>query len=273
MVTEMKRQGGSGLSADEKEIASLSKTADEQIAAAIKARSSSFTTLATAAATCMILMIVHGRSEKFNKLYVGLLDNKATIIDADALRQKFALRVNDKFAVDGIFDPDAKKWVKRPSQMIQYKATPEVKGEHFSFRKAKDADTEMQGKIAAYRDKVKAAGVDGLAAINWDSRERVVRAADVYTLDSFETELTRLLVKAAKQAKPNEADTEETSFVHKSHINAVMKAVGLKGNNRKAINEVLQLVGTASAPKSEGETETPAGTEGKPEEKPVDKAA
>lgn len=242
MVTEIaKRQGGSGLSADEKEISELSKAFKTGLTETIKARSSSFKTLAHTAAIGMYLMVVHGRSEQFNELFVTLAKTPGCETDADALRQKFALRVDQKFAVDGIWNNESKSWDIRPTRMIDYKTRPAVTGAYFSRRSAKDDDQSMKDKVNAFIAKVREAGVEGLAAIQWDTFEGVTKRESAFTLDTFKSRVAKLLLDAAKEIRPVDADIPgEVEYVHKGMITHALKVFDITGDPRAKINAALR---------------------------------
>lgn len=191
--------------AKEDAIKTMTATTKNKVTDAIKARKDSFILLQSAAAYAIFLGIVHGRWEQMNRLF-----NELPTIDADALRQKFAFRVNDKYAVDGKHELDTMgnelaTWEKRPTTMIVFLANPTNKGEHFSLAKADDKNTEKKELISKYRAKVEAAGVEDLEAIEWLSREKVIQSTAGYDVQSFQKELARVLTKAAKATGDNES--------------------------------------------------------------------
>ena len=204
MVTKLERASRhaseSTLDKSEKDLKEMTAKTKDKVDAAIKARTESTTILYSAAAYAMYLGIVHARWEQFNRLFKNLPP-----IDSDALRQKFAFRVNDKYAVDGVrvLDADGNptdKWAVRPTTMISYLANPADKQSHFSLAKAPEGEKgEAKRKlISAYRDKVAAAGVEDLESIQWTTREAVERAPAPYDADRFKKDVARLIKNAAQ---------------------------------------------------------------------------
>lgn len=270
MVTAIKNaekksiHGNGSTGAKEEALKSFTSTTKGKVDAAIKARTESLSSLYSAAAYSFYLGIVHGRWEQANRLFREL-----PTIDADALRQKFAFRVNDKYAVDGVHDVDAsgneiEAWTKRPTTMIVFLANPATKGEHFSLAKANDGESgEAKRKlIADYRAKIEAASVEDMEAIEWLSRERVISSPSAYDNQAFQRQLKGLLIKAAKATGDNE------SGITVSTIEAVMRDVGLPKAMKGEIREAYAAESTDRKP----ETKTPE-TETKTEEKPAEQQA
>lgn len=236
--------------AKEETIKKLTASTKEKVTSAIKSRLESFTLLRSAAAYSIFLGIVHGRWEQFNRLF-----NELPTIDSDALRQKFAFRVNDKYAVDGKHELDAAgqelaTWEKRPTTMITYLANPANKGDHFSLAKADDKNTEKKELIAKYRAKVEAAGVEDLEAIEWLSREKVVQSSSAYDMVSFQKELARVLTKAAKATGDNESN------ITTALIESIMRETGMSKAMKADIRDAYSAEPVAkTAPKTEEKQE------------------
>lgn len=273
MVTNIKQS--TAKSNAEETLKNLSAKTKDLVTGAIKSRKESFTELCNAAAHSVYLGIVHGRWEQFNRLFVEL-----PTIDSDALRQKFALRVNDKYAADGLANPEynpespngEKEWLKRPTQMISYKAQPETKGEHFTLAKA-DASTE-RGKekavlISAFVENVKKAGIEDIASIIWETRGAVVAKDDAYTIQNAQKQAMRLcenMIYAMK--KPD-------SGISKSNVLAVARAVNMVGPELAKLEGMMFTLDIKTATKPESElikTEKPEG-ENQSDETPKEIAA
>lgn len=247
---------GKGISQKEDDLKSLTAKTKGFVDTAIKMRNDSMGSLATAAAYSFFMGIIHGRWEQANRLFREL-----PTIDADALRQKFAYRVNDKYAVDGRHDTDAQgneidPWIKRPTTMIVYLANPAVKGEHFSLAKAGEGQGgEPKRKlIAEYKAKVEAAGVEDLEAITWITREKVNSSSAPYDRETFFKGLKTLLIKAAKVTGDPESGLSTAT------IEAIMRDTAMPKAMKAEIREAYSEEPTTGKPDKPVEVpvETPA---------------
>jgi hypothetical protein len=247
-------EGAKSQSAVEAEIKTLTGKTKDLVTSAIKARSESFTLLQSAAAHAAYLGIVHGRFEQLNRLF-----NELPNIDADALRQKFMFRVNDKYAVDGVHERDEQgneldTWTKRPTTMIIFVQNPANKGEHFSLAKATgegDKANEKRKLIQAYRDKVREAGVEDLESIEWLSRAKVVSTPAAYDIGQFKKSLISTLIRAAKEASDPE------SGLSKSYIEGIMRAAGFDKGQLSQVRSANPAVMLDTAkPELKPETQT-----------------
>lgn len=241
------------LEASEKALKTLTATTNEKVAGAIKARIDSAKLLYSAAAYSFFLGIVYGRWEQANELFT-----KLPAIDSNALRTLFAARVNDKYAVDGVHDVDADEkplatWIKRPTTMIIYNANPATKGQHFSLAKAEgDGETAKAKRvlIEAYREKVKAAGVEDLEAIIWIKRETVNNAPSTYDLSNFQDNLVKLLTKAAK------ATGDDESRINIAMIESIMREANMPKAKRVEVRDAYTAESSDKPPVKKPEAET-----------------
>jgi hypothetical protein len=239
----------------EAKVKTLTGKTNELVTAAIKGRTESFGVLCQAAAHAAFLGIVHSRWEQFNRLF-----NKLPAIDSEALRQKFMLRVNDKYAVDGTRDTDADgneidTWIKRPTTMISFVAKPQQEGQHFSLASAADSGDKAEAKrklINAYREKVEAAGVDDLAAIEWQSRAKVLAAPAVYDVSNFKKRLSGLLSTFLK-----EGGNDPENGINKAYVEGIMRAAAFDKPQLSLVRLANPAVMIETTPKAETPRETP----------------
>lgn len=266
MVTKMERTSIADASPKsqtdrESAIKALTGKTKDLVTATIKARTESFAGLCEAAAHAAYLGIVYGRWEQLNRLFGGLPN-----IDANALKQTFMLRVNDKYAVDGVHEKDAEgneleTWAAggRPTTMIVFTTNPANKGEHFSLAKVPESSSGDKADakrklIQAYRDKVEAAGIDDLASIEWISRAKVIATPTVYDVTNFKKRLATLLSNFIK-----EGGNDPESGLNKSYIEGIMRAAAFDKPQLSLVRTANPAVMLESSVKHESKPETNSG--------------
>ncbi len=255
MVTNMNKTARNGAtvsnSNEAEKAANATQTAflkigNEKVATAIKSRNESFGDLRSAAAYAVYALVDFGHTELLNKLF-----NKLPTIDADAIRQKFVVKVIDLFGAGGTWNEAESKWEVRPTAFISFLQTPTDGNKDQHFRVAKGNDSEAgkakQALITAGRDAVRAAGVEALEAIDWLSRAGLMAKTSVYDVLAFHGNIQKELVKAAKASVNPEAK------ISPAEIRAAMRALNF-AQSESAVVELALL--QASTPSAKPETKT-----------------
>jgi hypothetical protein len=248
MVTQMKnaakRSISEGTDSKEKEgNNSLTARTVTAVDAAIKSRTESFGDLMVAATLSVILMVVHGRPEQFNRLFSELKDHPRGRVDAEAIRQQFVPRLHDEYAAGGVRDPDNESaWIQRPVGFISFASDPEKAGrkknEYFLLAKVTgttDKDKIRAEHIANGRKALENAGEEGIMALEWMTADKVTRPETGYDIGAFRSALVRELKKAAKSL--NDPDSGITTGM----IEETMRFYGFDKKQKADVRSVMDV--------------------------------
>ena len=257
MVTQLKNESAKS---DSKSMKELGARAAARVTKAIKERTESFTSLSQAAASSFLFGIQFGRWSEFNRLFNELAKSPSGRIDADALRQKFVWRVVDAFGAGGkpnmTADNVQSGWIVRPVSFVRYLENPPEdmgRDQHFSSAKYEGKTPEAEHKrkmMAAGKKAVIEAGEAGLEAIQWLTRETVIRGDTTYDASNFRKDIARAFRNAIRAMK-----SDPDIGVQPSTIRQIARIAGFEKKEMASLEAQLLEV-TPSTPKPESKSES-----------------
>lgn len=233
-------------------LAEASKAVDEAIAS----RKESLPKLYLGAAYAFYVMVVHGRADMFNRLYKEL-----PTIDAEALKTRFVPKMHDTFGQGGIEgNPNPatgeKTWIKRPVSFVTF-STDEGRrsGNYFAVASIKNEEADRAKFINLAKQKVENAGVDAIAAIDWQSRVKMDNSAipELPDLEDMKADILRIMKKYAPSVGVRGTRLYQSHFEDLFDIFAI---------GRKTASPIIQLIGKGAQSIADGTAKAP---EHKPE--------